>query len=306
MTEGPEGEMVVRYTAEDESDEARWAVGEMQRLHDGAEIRWGDVAIFYRTNAQSRVIEEQLMHSGIPYKVIGGTRCLTTGVRSGTLWRTCGRAINPADEVSLKRVVNLPKRGVGDSSIAKMDEYARAHGLPFAEVLRDAPEAGVTGRAVRGLAEFEELLVNLRAHIAAGPAPLLERILTDSGYVVELEADGGIEAEGRLENLSELIGTACEFESVEEFLERTSLVADADSIDDDEVLGAAHDVARGQGPRVPRRLPDRHGRGCLPAPASAERPEPDGGGASPRVPSASLRARARTQHPRHYVRDPSG
>ncbi|MBP6729266.1 MAG: DNA helicase PcrA [Microthrixaceae bacterium] len=233
VTEGPEGEMVVRYTAEDESDEARWAVGEMQRLHDGAEIRWGDVAIFYRTNAQSRVIEEQLMHSGIPYKVIGGTRFYDRREVKDAL-AYLRAVINPADEVSLKRVVNLPKRGVGDSSIAKMDEYARAHGLPFAEVLRDAPEAGVTGRAVRGLAEFEELLVNLRAHIAAGPAPLLERILTDSGYVAELEADGGIEAEGRLENLSELIGTAREFESVEEFLERTSLVADADSIDDDE------------------------------------------------------------------------
>jgi len=231
-TESGVGSMIVRYHADDEGDEAQWVAHELSRLHDEGE-RWSDCAVFYRTNAQGRVLEEALLRVGVPYKVVGGTRFYDRREVKDAL-AFLRAAVNPVDEVSVKRVLNVPKRGIGDSSIGRLDAWATAHGEPFVEALRSAPEAGVTGRAVGGIDEFLDLLDRLAERVPDGPAAVLETALDRSGYLAELRAERSVEAEGRLENLAELLGFAQEFESVDEFLEQVSLVSDADDVPDAE------------------------------------------------------------------------
>jgi DNA helicase-2/ATP-dependent DNA helicase PcrA len=232
-TDEGRGAPIVRYHADDETDEAQWVARTISDLHDDDHLRWGDVAVFYRTNAQSRVLEEHLMRMNIPYQVIGGTRFYDRReIKDALAYVKC--VVNPSDEVSLKRVVNVPKRGVGDGSIAKVDAWAAQHGLPFVDALRRYDDAGVSGRAVKGIESFLDLHEELVDLVAAGPAPLLEAALERSGYLAELEAEHSIEAEGRMENLAELVGVAREFEDIADFLEQVSLVADTDELEDDE------------------------------------------------------------------------
>jgi DNA helicase-2/ATP-dependent DNA helicase PcrA len=231
-TEAGPGEAIVRYHADDEADEAQWIARQVMHLHDAGHT-WGDCAVFYRTNAQSRVIEEYLMRVGIPYKVVGGTRFYDRREIKDALGYVKA-VVNPADEVSVKRVLNTPKRGVGDSSVGRLDAYARSHGITFLDALKEAPAAGVTGRAVKGIAEFIGLIEGLEPFVAEGPAALIEAAMSRSGYVAELEAEHSIEAEGRIENLAELVGAARDYGSVDEFLEQISLVADTDELDDDD------------------------------------------------------------------------
>ncbi|MDQ3147660.1 MAG: DNA helicase PcrA [Actinomycetota bacterium] len=230
-TASPGGERIVRYVADDEHAEASFVTGEVARLHDGGEYRWGDVAVFYRTNAQSRVVEEQLVRVGIPYRVLGGTRFYDRREVKDALAYLKAVA-NPADEVSVKRVVNVPRRGVGDTAARRLDAWATEHGAPFAAALDHAEEAGVTGRAVRGIAAFSALLDGLRARLGEGPGPVLEAALQTSGYLDELEAERSVEAAGRIENLAELVGVANEVDDVDTFLEMVSLVADTDDLPD--------------------------------------------------------------------------
>jgi DNA helicase II / ATP-dependent DNA helicase PcrA len=232
-TDAGPGEKIVRFQAEDETDEAQFVANELARLHNGGDHRWGDMAVFYRTNAQSRVLEEYLMRVGIPYKVIGGTRFYDRReVRDALAYV---RAVaNPSDEVSLKRIINVPKRGIGDTTVAKLDVFARSHGFTFEQALRRADDAGVGGRAVKGIAGFLVQFDAFAELTERGPASVLEAVLRDTGYVAELEDERSIEAEGRLENLQELIGVARQFETIDEFLEQVSLVADTDEIDDDD------------------------------------------------------------------------
>ena len=225
------GERIVRYQGDDESDEAAWVCSEVMRLHEGGDLRWSDVAVFYRTNAQSRVLEEGLVRLGVPYKVVGGTRFYDRReVKDALAYLRV--VVNPADEVSLKRVLNVPKRGVGDTSVGRLDTYASMYGVPFAEALRSWEAAGVSGRAGTGIAQFVELLDELGTVSEEGPGAVLRSALERSGYLDELRDERSIEAEGRLENLAELIGTAEEFESCDEFLESVSLVSDLDDLDD--------------------------------------------------------------------------
>jgi DNA helicase II / ATP-dependent DNA helicase PcrA len=233
-TEAGHGQAIVRYHADDEGDESQWVAHQIAHLHDG-EHRWGDVAVFYRTNAQSRVLEDQLMRSGIPYKVIGGTRFYDRREIKDAMAYLKTLA-NPQDEVSIKRVLNVPKRGVGDSTVARLDLWAASHGVPFIDALRRSDDAGVSGRAVKGIETFLALIDDLAADLAAGsgPGPLLIAALDRSGYVAELEAEHSIEAESRVENLAELVGAANDYESVDEFLEQVGLVADTDELDDDD------------------------------------------------------------------------
>ncbi|MCU1452563.1 MAG: pcrA [Acidimicrobiales bacterium] len=232
-TDSGHGEAIVRYHADDEADEAQWVTHEISKLHEHGDARWGDVAVFYRTNAQSRVVEEHLMRSGIPYKVIGGTRFYDRREIKDAL-AYLKAVVNPADEVSVKRVLNVPKRGIGDSTVARLDIWANAHGVTFADALRHADEAGVSGRAVKGIESFIELIDGATELVAEGPGRVLEALLERGGYLGELQAEHSIEAEGRLENLSELIGAARDVGSVDEFLEQVGLVADIDALDDDE------------------------------------------------------------------------
>ena len=234
-TEQAGGEIINRYHAEDERDEAVYVVHEIGRLHDNEHYRWGDVAVFYRTNAQSRAIEEELARRGVPYKVIGGTRFYDRKEIKDVLAYL--RAVtNPSDEVSLKRIVNVPKRGVGDTSLGRIDNWATSHGATFSEAMMSAAEAGVTGKALGGIRVVLDLLDDLRAAAAdgSGPGTLLELICERTGYTAELEAERSVESAGRLENIAELVGLARQYDAVDRFLEDVSLVADADQIDADE------------------------------------------------------------------------
>ncbi len=240
-TEQIGGELIQRYYAEDEADEAAWAGREMLRLHSSEGWRWSDMAVFYRTNAQSRVLEEHLVRLNIPYKVVGGTRFYERREVKDAL-AYLRAVVNPTDEVSLRRIVNVPKRGVGDTSVARLEAWAAAQGRPLFDALAKAEEAGVSGRALSGIRELVGLLDELRAD-DQGPASTLEAVLRITGYRAELESERSIEAEGRLENLAELVGFAREFEDdaadegrpagISEFLETVSLVADSDELDPD-------------------------------------------------------------------------
>ena len=230
------GAPIVRYHAEDEGDEATFVARTAQQLHAERRVIWKDIACFYRTNAQSRVLEEAFMRFGIPYKVVGGTRFYDRReIKDAMAYLRA--VVNPADEVSVKRVLNVPKRGVGDGSVAKLDAFALAEGIAFVEAMRRASEAGLTGPAARGVASFVQLLDNLSLMVAdesVGPGDLLRAALDDSGYTAELEAEESVEAAGRLENIGELVGSAREFTRLDEFLEQVALVADTDEIDDDD------------------------------------------------------------------------
>jgi DNA helicase II / ATP-dependent DNA helicase PcrA len=230
-TEQVGGELIEHYFAEDEHDEARWLVQEVHRLHDDG-YRWGEVAVFYRTNAQSRVVEEELVRAEVPYRVVGGTRFYERREVKDAL-AYLRAVINPVDEVSLKRIVNVPKRGVGDTSLGRIDAWAASHGVTFTEALDHAEEAGVHGRALTGIRELVSLLEELRA-VDDSPRAVLEAILSRTGYTAELEATRSLEAQGRLENLAELVGVAGEYETIEQLLEAVSLVADQDELTDDD------------------------------------------------------------------------
>ncbi|NNF55069.1 MAG: ATP-binding domain-containing protein, partial [Acidimicrobiales bacterium] len=223
---------IQHIVAEDEEHQAQIVANEISRLQSYGEYRWDEMAIFYRTNAQSRVMEEYLMRVGIPYKVIGGTRFYDRReIKDAVAYMRA--AVNPADEVSVKRILNTPKRGVGDTSVAKIDAFAQQRNLTFFDALERADEAGVSGSAIKGIARFLQLHHSSTLEAEKGPVELLERVLNDSGYVAELEEERSVEAESRLENLQELIGVARDFDTVDEFLEQVSLVADTDGIEDD-------------------------------------------------------------------------
>ncbi len=226
------GDPIVRYHADDEGDEAQWVAHQIALLHDEDHRRWGDVAVFYRTNAQSRVLEEHLMRVGIPYKVLGGTRFYDRReIKDAVAYL---RAVaNPADEVSVKRVLNVPKRGVGDTTVGRVDAWAKGQGISFHDALRRAADAGVSTAAQRGIAGFLALLDKARSMLDEGPGAVLERLLEGSGYIAELRAEHSVESEGRLENLAELIGSAREMTAVDDFLEQIALVSDTDELDGD-------------------------------------------------------------------------
>jgi len=212
-----QGARIVRYHAEDEGDEATWVARTIQQTSQEQHFIWRDMACFYRTNAQSRVLEEAFMRFGIPYKVVGGTRFYDRReVKDAMAYLKA--VVNPADEVSVKRVLNVPKRGVGDTSVARLDALARAEGISFVDAMRRAQEAGLTGPAARGVASFVDLLDSLAVAAAdesTGPGDLLRMALDDSGYSAELEAEETVEAAGRLENLGELVGSAREFTRID-------------------------------------------------------------------------------------------
>jgi DNA helicase II / ATP-dependent DNA helicase PcrA len=182
------------------------------------------------------VIEEAFMRLGVPYKVVGGTRFYDRReVKDAMAYLRA--VVNPVDEVSVKRVLNIPKRGVGDASITKLDALAAREGISFMDALRRADEANVTGPGVRGIASFVELLDHLGALAADpsnGPADVLQAALDDSGYLAEMEAEDTVEAHSRIENLGELVGSAREFTVMDEFLEQVALVADTDDLPDGE------------------------------------------------------------------------
>jgi DNA helicase-2/ATP-dependent DNA helicase PcrA len=243
-TEGGAGDRIVRYHADDEGDEAIWVASTAMQMHRDDAVNWREMAVLYRTNAQSRVLEEALMRVGVPYHVVGGTKFYDRReVKDALAYLRC--VVNPADEVSIKRVLNVPKRKVGDASVAKLDDLASREGVTFFEAMRRAGEAGVGGAALRGIAAFVELMSRARQLVEeASPGDLLQMLIEESGYLGELESVDSVESHGRLENLGELVGLAREFMVLDEFLEHVSLVADSDDLpgghDDRIVLMTLH------------------------------------------------------------------
>ena len=210
-TEQIGGELITRYHAEDEHDEAAYVVRETMRLVETEGHRFNDVAVFYRTNAQSRVIEEQLVRAGVPYRVIGGVKFYDRREVKDLL-AYLRALVNPDDEVSWRRVVNTPKRGVGDTSVNRVAVYAQGAGLTFRDALHEAAAAGVTGKALGGAQELLELMEVFEYASASGVAATVESVLEETGYSAELEAERSIEAQGRIENLQELVGVCREFD----------------------------------------------------------------------------------------------
>ena len=210
-TEQVGGELITRYHAQDEHDEAAYLAHEIARLTDSEGHSFSDVAVFYRTNAQSRVIEETLVRAGHPYRVVGGVRFYDRREVKDTL-AYLRALVNPDDEVSWRRIVNVPKRGVGDTSVGKVSAYAQEHGMTFRDALHRADAAGVSGKALGGIRDLLDILAEVEGAAGVGVAPVVQAVLEDTGYLAELEAERSIEAEARLENLQELVGVCREFD----------------------------------------------------------------------------------------------
>jgi DNA helicase-2/ATP-dependent DNA helicase PcrA len=233
FTEGQAGEPIRRFRAEDERDEAAWVAGEIIRLHTVERLSYGDVAVFYRTNAQSRVLEEELFRHGLPHKVVGGSRFYDRREIKDLL-SYVRLVVNPDDEMSARRVVNVPKRGIGHTSVARLAAWATTHSVSFARTFDQAAEAGLTGKALRGAEELAAVLAELRGLVdVVPPGDFVQTVAERTGYLAELLAEHTHEADSRIENVAELVGVANEYEELTEFLETVALVADADEIDDD-------------------------------------------------------------------------
>jgi DNA helicase-2/ATP-dependent DNA helicase PcrA len=233
FTEGEPGPPICRYRADDERDEAAFVVAEIGRLVRMEDLNYGDIAVFYRTNAQSRVVEEELVQRMVPYKVIGGTRFYDRREIKDVLAYL--RVIaNPNDEISMRRIINVPRRGIGDASVAKFALYANTVGLSLRSVLSHATEAGVSGKAVKAAAALDLLLSDLEALVTKVPLDeLVATVAERSGYLSELGAEGTHDAQGRIENVAELSSVAAEYDSLGELLETVALVADSDDLDTD-------------------------------------------------------------------------
>ncbi len=231
-TDGDPGEPLRRYRADDEHDEATWLAAEIGRLWRVEGVGYGDVAVFFRTNAQSRPLEEALVRAEVPYTVIGGTRFYDRREVKDILGYLRVVA-NPADEVSARRIANVPRRGLGATSIDRLGSWARVQGRTFAGALAHGTEAGLTGPAARGAEQLRALLADLGEMVAAGAGPgdLVTAVVERTGYAAELQADDSIEARGRAENLLELAGAAGEYPSLDEYLSSVALVSDADDLD---------------------------------------------------------------------------
>ncbi|MEW6058608.1 MAG: DNA helicase PcrA [Actinomycetota bacterium] len=240
-TETPGGELAVRFRAENEHEEALFVAEETYRLVEEEGHRYSDIAVFYRTNAQSRVIEDVFMRAGLPYRVVGGLRFYQRREIRDVL-AYLRLLVNPQDVVSARRIINTPKRGIGPQTVAALEEHALAEEAPFLEACRRAEEIDVLGPrakgAVLGFVQLTDRLAELLGE-GAGPARMVEAAATESGYLAELEAERTVEAQGRVENIRELTGVAAEYEerSPEEglpgFLEQVALVSEQDEYDEE-------------------------------------------------------------------------
>jgi DNA helicase-2/ATP-dependent DNA helicase PcrA len=259
-TDAGEGELIVGYVADNEHDEARFVAEEIDALTAGGEITYNDVAVFYRTNNSSRSLEEVFIRAGIPYKVVGGVRFYERKeIRDVVAYL---RVLdNPGDAVSMRRILNTPRRGIGDRAEACLAVYAENTGSSFADALEAAAEGKVpmlNTRSAKAIAGFVEMLDDLRSRLDSSQGDLgelVEAVLERTGYRAELESSSDPQDLARLDNLNELVSVAHEFatdlanaaaldETAEapddedvpdtgvlaQFLERVSLVADADEI----------------------------------------------------------------------------
>src|SRR5579859_2788158 len=238
------GPPIIGYVADNEHDEAAFVAEEVDRLTDAGQATPGQVAVFYRTNAQSRVFEEVFIRVGLPYRVVGGVRFYERReVRD--LLAYLRLIANPADEVSLRRVLNVPKRGIGDRAEEYVAAYAQRERITFAQALaRPASVPGLAARSAAAIEGFNRLIGEFRELAETGPvAELAEAVLERTGYTESLESSSDLQDASRVENLKEMVSVAREFDgshdagTLTEFLEQVSLVADADEIPEGEDHG---------------------------------------------------------------------
>ena len=246
------GAPLIGYVAESEYDEAEFVKSEIRSLQDMGHSNPGDTAVFYRTNAQSRIFEEIFMRAAIPYKVVGGLRFYERKEVKDLLAYL--RVLsNPNDEVSLRRVINFPKRGIGDRALEEVEIFSQAQGISFWHALLRVTEASaVPKKAAQSIGQFTSMLTALAVLVEAKtkPSVIIEAVLEQSGLLIELEASTDPQDEVRVENLKELVSASMEYEerpfeelgedeeiSLSGFLEKVSLVADADEIPDGEDHG---------------------------------------------------------------------
>ncbi|SCK28327.1 DNA helicase PcrA [Streptomyces sp. WMMB 322] len=244
-TESGAGARITGYVSDTEHDEAQFVADEIDRLTDAGEARAGDVAVFYRTNAQSRVFEEVFIRVGLPYKVVGGVRFYERREVRDVLAYLRVLA-NPEDTVPLRRILNVPKRGIGDRAEAMIEALALREKITFPQALARVDEAyGMAARSANAVRRFNVLMEELRTVVesGAGPATVLEAVLEQTGYLAELQSSTDPQDETRIENLQELAAVALEFEqergeeepgTLADFLEQVALVADSDQIPDEE------------------------------------------------------------------------
>ncbi len=245
-TELGDGDPIKLRVMSDEHAEARFVLGEIERLVDEGVSR-SEVAVFYRTNAQSRVLEDTLVRAEVPYQVIGGTKFYERAeIKDAVAYLSL--LANPADQISFTRVANSPRRGIGQTSLSRVLLHAETQGVSVWEAAAAADQVPGLGKAaITSLGRFMDTMVELRlrAEGGSGVGDLLEATLHQTGYIEALEAERTFEAQGRLENLEELVGVGREFDTaaaetgesaLDVFLQQVALVADGDARQDDEGL----------------------------------------------------------------------
>jgi len=238
-TENPEGSLISLFTTQDEHQEASYVVQKIIAGHTFQGRSYADFSVLYRTNAQSRVIEEVLMRNNIPYTIVGGLKFYERREIKDIL-AYLKFISNPMDTLSLQRIINVPRRGIGDTSLARIAGFATAYGISLFTSMGRAEEIpGLTGRAIRALLQFAGLIEDLQAgRRELSVTALTREVLDRTGYLKELEAEQSIEAETRIENLHEFLTVTAEYDrsqsenTLEEFLAGVSLVADIDNFDE--------------------------------------------------------------------------
>ncbi len=258
FTTAGDGDKVRLFQASDERDEGRWVGGEIEKLHD-AGTSYDDVAVFYRTNAQSRILEDMFLRAGVPYKIVGGTRFFDRQeIRDVMAYLKL--VVNPDDDVSALRVVNTPRRGIGTTSINKVRQFAFDEGISFfAAAEACVAEDGLLSPKVRkGLAEFCGAIEAGR-HVDGELADVVEAIVERTGLVAALEAEHSVEADGRIENIKEFYGVAAEFdethEDAQEVLESLEQLRAAGAMGAGQGGGAVVATGRPAAPAVPPTAP---------------------------------------------------
>jgi len=241
-SEAPPGERVVSFRANDEHEEALFVASEIERLREEEGYRHRDIAVFFRTNAMTRVVEDMFVRAGTPYRVFGGVKFYQRREIKDVLGYL-RLLLNPQDVISFRRVVNMPKRGIGDATVAAIESFAADEAVDVLEACRRADEIGVLQNRAKGAVKgFVDVMTALAAHLegGAGPARMIEFAAQESGYLMELESERTIEAEGRIENIQELTTVAMEIAGrdpdagLAEFLELVSLVGEQDDYDEED------------------------------------------------------------------------
>ena len=244
FTDAGDGERICVYQASDERDEGRWIAGEIEKLHDKG-TSYDDVALFYRTNAQSRVLEDMFLRAGVPYKIVGGTRFFDRAeIRDVMAYLKL--VLNPDDDVSCERVINTPRRGIGTTTVSRLRSFAAEHGCSLFEAAQACvAEDGLIGAKARnGLAQFSSIIEAGRTYTGE-LSDVVEAIVEGSGLVSSLEAEHTVEADSRLENIREFYSVAAEFDEshddIEETLESLEELRRASVIDVQPGMGAGPD-----------------------------------------------------------------